>query len=85
MRHHRWIRDAEIPLTDRSRFEHAILSDILEKAVTYDCLQVSNLASFEILVRRLQHIEQAHIECPNAPDYSGAEFSRALQNVVVAL
>ena len=39
----------------------------------YDGLQISNLACFELLVRRLQHIEQAHIECPTAPDYSGAE------------
>ncbi len=73
-RHHRWIKDADIPFTDRSRFEHHVLSEVLERAVTYDCLQVSNPASFEIVSRRLQHIEQAHIENPNAADYSGAEF-----------
>ena len=73
-RHHRWLRDADIPGSDRSRFEHSILSDILDKAVSYDALQVSNLASFEILSRRLQHIEMAHLENPQAPDYSGSEF-----------
>ncbi len=73
-RHHRWLRDAEIPATDRSRWEHQVLSEILEKAVEYDALQVSNLASFEVLSRRVQHIEQAHIDCPTAPDYAGGEF-----------
>ena len=72
-RHHRWLRDADIPGTDRARFEHHILSEILERAVEYDGLQVSNLASFEMLSRRLQHIEQAHVENSQAPDYSGAE------------
>ncbi len=73
-RHHRWLRDADIPGTDRSRYEHQILSDILDKAVSYDCLQISNLASFEVLSRRIQHIEMAHIENPQAPDYSAGEF-----------
>ena len=54
-RHHRWVRDAEIPASDRSRYEHAILSEIIEKAVSYDALQISNLASFEVLSRRLRH------------------------------
>ena len=72
-RHHRWLRDAEIPNGDRSRHEHHILSWMLETAVCYDCLQVSNLAAFEILARRLQHIEQAHVENPLAPCYGGAE------------
>ena len=73
-RHHRWVRDAEIPASDRSRYEHAILSEIIEKAVSYDALQISNLASFEVLSRRLQHIEMAHLENPSAPDYGGGEF-----------
>ena len=73
-RHHRWVKDAEIPSTDRSRFEHHVISEAFEKAVTYDCLQIANLASFEVLSRRLQHIEQAHIENPNVADYSGSEF-----------
>ena len=71
MNDHSWLKAAEIPSGDRSRFEHHLLSAMLETAVAYDSLQVSNLACFELLARRLQHIEAAHVGNPNAPDYEG--------------
>ena len=73
-RHHQWMRDAEIPPGDRSRFEHEVLSKILEVGVTYDQLQVGNLGSFEVASRRLQVIENAHLDNPMAPTYESSGF-----------
>ena len=69
----RWAREAEVPSGDRSRHEHAILSRILEYGVTYDMLNVANLASFEVVARRLQLIEEAHVDNPGAPQYISSE------------
>eukprot|EP00973_Karenia_brevis_P052464 7289783-Karenia_brevis.AAC.1 len=40
--------------------EHDIGSEIVEMAVIYDQLDISNLASFERLLRRLQFIEEGY-------------------------
>eukprot|EP00929_Paragymnodinium_shiwhaense_P119554 TRINITY_DN91459_c0_g1_i1.p1 TRINITY_DN91459_c0_g1~~TRINITY_DN91459_c0_g1_i1.p1 ORF type:complete len:397 (-),score=75.48 TRINITY_DN91459_c0_g1_i1:289-1479(-) len=72
-RHHRWLRDAEIPSGDRARHEHGVLSKVLETAVSYDGLNVCNLGSFEILCRRMQLLEEAHHDNPNAPNYDAAD------------
>lgn len=50
-----------------------VLAKALDLAVTYDALQVSNLASMELLVRRRQLIAQAHQYNPSAPSYDGAD------------
>jgi hypothetical protein len=71
-RHSRWVREAEIPAGDRSKFEHEVLSKVLELGVCYDGLAVSNLASFEVVSRRLQLIEEAHLDSPGAPSYEAA-------------
>ena len=73
------MRDADIAAGDRSRYEHECLSRILEIGVCFDQLCVCNLASFEVLVRRLQLLEHAHLECPSAPDYSGSMHFMGLQ------
>jgi len=41
--------------------------------VTYDCLNISNLASMELVVRRRQLLADAHSSSPGAPSYLGAE------------
>ena len=69
-RHFRWLGDAEISQGDRSKYEYETLSRTLEAGLLYDQLAVCNLASFEILSRRIQLLEQAHLENPSAPDYS---------------
>ena len=50
-----------------------MLSSILDTALTYDGLAVSNLASFELLVRRKQLLAEAHIYNPSHPSYDGSE------------
>ena len=71
-RHSRWTAESGVSMTDRSRYEHEILSRILETAVTYDCLNVTNLACLEIAGRRLQLLEESHLEDPLHPSFEGA-------------
>eukprot|EP00974_Lingulodinium_polyedra_P095926 9298043-Lingulodinium_polyedra.AAC.1 len=59
-RHTRWVRESGIPHTDRCIHEHEILSRFFELAATYDGLSLPNLASVELLARRLQLIEHSH-------------------------
>lgn len=47
---------------------------ILETAVCYDCLNVVNLASMEILCRRRQLLAEAHAANPAAPSYEGGDY-----------
>lgn len=71
--HLNWVAQSRIPEGDRSVHENEVLSRALDLAVTYDCLQVSNLASFELLIRRKQLIAEAHSYNPSAPSYEGAD------------
>ena len=43
---------------DHSAVEHFVLSELLEVAVTRDQLDVSNLMTFELIVRRMQVREE---------------------------
>ena len=58
-------------MTDRILSEHEILSRILETAVTYDCFNVSYLACLEIAGRRLQLLDESHLEDPLHPPFDG--------------
>ena len=46
----------------------------MDIAICYDALNVSNLASVELLARRRQLIGEAHAYNPAAPSYQGADF-----------
>ncbi len=72
-RHHRWLKEADIPSADRFRFEREVLSCVLQCAIEYHQLQVGNLASMEVATRHLQLIEQAHRDSPTSPSYDAAE------------
>lgn len=71
-RHHRWVRESGISVTDRSTFEHQLLSKALEAAISIDRLNVKNLCIIEVLARRLQLIEEVISENPGAPNWEGA-------------
>eukprot|EP00974_Lingulodinium_polyedra_P058546 5637778-Lingulodinium_polyedra.AAC.1 len=43
-------------------------------AVMYDGLNVPNLGSLEVLIRRLQLLESAHLDDPRAPNYEGGDW-----------
>ncbi len=46
----------------------------LEYACEVDQLNLATLLSFEVLVRRAQLIEQAHVASPSNPDYTNSDF-----------
>jgi len=67
---------------DRSGHEDAILAQAIQLAVEYDQLNIVNLASFELLMRRRQLITEAHRLNPSAPDYSGSEHYMGVSDSV---
>eukprot|EP00435_Cladocopium_sp_Y103_P022526 s440_g5.t1 len=71
--HHIWMNSSGIPSGDRSVYEDQILARILDVAICYDSLDVSNLACIELVCRRRQLIADAHAGNPAAPSYLGAE------------
>jgi hypothetical protein len=76
--HTMWVRGAKIPDGDRAIFEDEVLASMMEMAVTYDGLNIANLASFELLCRRRQLLAEAHVHNPGAPSYSGSEYYMGL-------
>jgi hypothetical protein len=72
--HNAWVQQSRIPESSRAVYEDEALSQILDTAISFDCLQVCNLACFELLVRRKQLIAEAHQFNPSNPSYEGAEF-----------
>ncbi|CAK0900570.1 unnamed protein product [Prorocentrum cordatum] len=81
----KWMRDARVPDNDRVKHEHGSLMEILETALTYDQLDVSALASFEILSRRIQLLEEAYTSNPKAPRFEGSEHFQGLGRKVAAV
>ncbi|CAK0801976.1 unnamed protein product, partial [Prorocentrum cordatum] len=81
----KWMRDAHVPDNDRVRHEHGSLMEILETALTYDQLDVSAPASFEILSRRVQLLEEAYTSNPKAPRFDGSEHFQGLGREVAAV
>lgn len=71
--HHMWLGGARLAEGDRSAYEDEVLSRIIDLAICYDGLNVANLASMELVVRRRQLIAEAHSASPGAPSYLGAE------------
>ena len=72
--HLAWVQQSRIPEGSRAIFEDETLAKILDIAISYDCLNISNLASFELLCRRRQLIGEAHSYNPASPSYQGADF-----------
>ena len=87
MTHHvRWRALVKTDYSDEMTSENGLLCKVLLWAMTYDQLNVSNLASLELLVRRLQMIEHkmrgkmsdASVDGLGQEDkiYLGAEISK---------
>lgn len=72
--HLAWVQQSRIPDGSRAIYEDETLAKILDIAITYDSLNISNLASFELLCRRRQLIGEAHSYNPSSPSYQGADF-----------
>ena len=72
--HLAWVAQSRVPDGSRAIYEDETLAQILDTAITYDALNVSNLAAFELLVRRRQLIASAHSHNASAPSYDGADY-----------
>ena len=71
--HEGWVRKSGIRPTDRSVHEHLAICRALNLLVSYDQLNIVNIAGAEALNRRRTLIEMAHQGRPEAPSYAGAE------------
>lgn len=72
--HGLWVRGSRIPDGDGAIHEDLVLATIFETAVCYDCLNVANLATMEVLCRRRQLLAEAHSANPAAPSYEGGDY-----------
>ena len=54
--------------------EHQLLSRAVDFAVMYDGLNAPNLGCIEVLIRRMQLLESAHLDDPKAPNYEGGDL-----------
>ena len=52
---------------DRSIYVHQLLSRVMEAAISIDRLNAMNLMSLELVMRRLQLIEEVTAENPSQP------------------
>jgi len=71
--HLAWVQQSKIPDGDRAIHEDEVLARATDLAVGYDSLNICNLASFELLVRRRQLLADAHSYNPSAPSYEGSD------------
>ena len=75
----RYFQDRKYNDSDRSVHELRAMSEVFEHAGCYDNLNVSSLASFELLARRWQLILEAHSNNPQAPEYDAHEYFSGLE------
>ena len=78
-RHHRWVRESGVRGTDRNVHEHEVLSLVLHYAIVWDSYNIGNSAAMEIIARRLQLIEEAVSENPDALSWEGARLHVGLE------
>jgi hypothetical protein len=71
--HLSWLRSSGVSGSGAIVHEHHSLCEALRLALTKDQIDVSNLASFEHLTRRLLTLEIAVARSPSAPDFTGLE------------
>ena len=65
--------------TDRSVHELRCLAEIFETGGSYDQLNLSSLACFELADRRWQLIMSAHSKSAAVPDYDGSECFEGIE------
>eukprot|EP00438_Fugacium_kawagutii_P030000 Skav225301 [mRNA] locus=scaffold445:112717:116856:+ [translate_table: standard] len=76
--HLSWVRSSGVASGSAITHEHRSLCEALRLAITKDQLDVSNLSSFESLVRRLLVLEMAVARSPSSPDFSGLDVVPSL-------
>eukprot|EP00974_Lingulodinium_polyedra_P009090 868683-Lingulodinium_polyedra.AAC.1 len=59
--------------------ELKVILDAMHHALTFDCLDVLNLASFELMARRALQIQRAVRRCPRHPSFDGLDVMLSSQ------
>ena len=72
-RHHRWARESGVPAKSKSVHEHQLLSHALDIFIQVDRLNAANVFGVELLARRLQLVEEVHVDTPENPSWEGSE------------
>ena len=80
-----YLREKGIAPKDRAVFELRHLAEVLEYGGCYDQLNVSGLASFELIARRYQAIIAAHKTDAGRPNYDESKFYRGLGSPLDAI
>ena len=70
--HDRWVVEARIELTNRSRYEHKVFSRALQLGFQFDGINIKRSVAFEYLNRRRQLLEEAHRDDPARPNFDNA-------------
>ena len=71
--HLAWVQQSKIPDGDRAIHEDEVLARAIDLAIAYGSLNICNLASFELLIRRRQLLADAHAYNPSSPSYEGSD------------
>lgn len=71
--HMQWSRNSGVNLHTGACHEHRNLLELIRLALCRDQLDISNLMSVELAVRRVVQLEVAVARSPNSPDYAGLE------------
>jgi len=81
-RHHWWRQILRLGPAEFGVAEHEAIMRVIETAMTYDQIRVSECASFELLSRRLQLIEERYakllMEAEAGKDHEDKEYEMAL-------
>ena len=84
-----WCRSVKVEKTDRIYHELQAWMRVLEFGGSYDQLNIASLCCFEIAVRRIQTLMEAHQICPDRPNFRAVEsfspLGRTLDGVDPAL
>ena len=71
-RFHRWRHESGVKPTLPLIYELEVAAQALDSMVMIDRLNIRNLVGADVLLRRIQLIEHAVLECPEAPSFEGA-------------
>lgn len=71
-RHHRWRHESGVQ-NGRLVHEHELISRAIEVFVTIDGINLKQCEGAEVLLRRLQLLEEAVVDSPSEPNFENAE------------
>lgn len=71
--HLQWIKHSGVNGRSSVVHEHRNLVEVLRLGISRDQVDVTNLLSFELVVRRLAQLEIAVSRCPSSPEFGGLD------------